>query len=325
MSLIDLFGRRINYLRLSVTDRCNLRCSYCMPSQGVIKKGHCEILRFEELYRIAATATKLGVDKIRITGGEPLVRKGILDFLHRLSALPQLKELVLTTNGILLPELAQDLADAGVQRLNISLDSLEADTFARITRRGALSSVLAGIDAAARAGLPLKINTVVMRGVNDHEILDFIRLTLKQKLSVRFIEYMPVIKEKGWQSLVMTGEEILKKIRRIHAFDPLDSGRGCGPAQMFRVRGSRGSFGLITPLSGHFCAHCNRIRVASDGHASSCLFGDNRIDLRPALSEPDDVTLRATFNALIKEKPERHHLSTLEAPHEPFVMANIGG
>lgn len=324
MSLVDPFGRKINYLRLSVTDRCNLRCRYCMPSKGVLKKQHSEILRFEELYRIAAAATELGVEKIRITGGEPLVRKGIIEFLARLSALPRLKELVLTTNGILLPELADALAAVGVQRLNISLDSLQPGTFARITRRGRLSTVLAGIEAAGCARLPMKINTVVMRGVNDNEILDFVRMTVDQKLSVRFIEYMPVIKEQGWQSLVLTGEEILAKIGQVYKFEPLEAERGCGPARMFQIKGASGSFGLITPLSGHFCAHCNRIRVAADGYASSCLFGDNRVDLRPALAD-GDARLLSMFRELIESKPERHRLSTLDAPHEPFAMANIGG
>ena len=325
MSLIDAFGRKINYLRLSVTDRCNLRCSYCMPTEGVPKKQHNEILRFEDLFRIAETATELGIEKIRITGGEPLVRKGIVDFLAQLSNLPRLKELVLTTNGLLLPEMADALCAAGVQRLNVSLDSLKAETFTRITRKGRLSTVLAGIEAAGYAGLPMKINTVVMRGINDDEILNFIRMTIDQQLSVRFIEYMPVIKAKDWQSLVMTGQEILNLISRNHQVEQLEAGRSCGPAKMYRVKGATGSFGLITPLSGHFCEHCNRIRVSSDGRASSCLFADHRLDLRPALQLSENDGLAAAFRTLINEKPDRHHLSTVDAPHVPFVMANIGG
>lgn len=325
MSLIDTFGRKINYLRLSVTDRCNLRCSYCMPAEGVIKRQHGEILSFEELHRITTVATGLGIEKIRITGGEPLVRKGIVDFLARLSALPGLEELVLTTNGILLPSMADDLRAAGVRRLNISLDSLRDDTFARITRQGRLSDVLAGIEAAERTGLPVKINTVVMRGVNDTEILDFIGMTMERSVSVRFIEYMPVIKESGWQSLVMTGQQILKHIINTHQVELVKAGARCGPAKMFRVKGAAGTFGLITPLSGHFCAHCNRVRVSADGHASSCLFSDRRIDLRSALEMGGDDSLVSALRAMIDAKPARHPLSTADAPHIPFAMSNIGG
>lgn len=325
MPLIDSHGRKVNYLRLSVTDRCNLRCSYCMPEEGVTKRQHSEILRFEELHRIAEVATELGVEKIRITGGEPLVRKGIVDFLARLSKLPRLKELVLTTNGILLPDMADDLKAAGVRRLNISLDSLQPETFTQITRQGRLDDVLTGIEAAAYSGLPVKINTVIMRGVNDSEILDFIRMTLDLSLSVRFIEYMPVIKAPEWQSLVMTGQQILEQITRVHQVEELATDRRCGPAKMFRVKGSRGSFGLITPLSGHFCAQCNRIRISSDGHASSCLFSDNRIDLRPALNSEINAPLESALRDMIGAKPARHHLSTAEAPHVPFAMSNIGG
>lgn len=325
MPLIDSHGRRVNYLRLSVTDRCNLRCSYCMPAEGVEKRRHSEILTFEELYRIASVATELGIEKIRITGGEPLVRKGIIDFLNKLSDLPGLDELVLTTNGTLLAEMVDDLHSAGVKRLNISLDSLLPETFARITRQGRLDDALAGIEAAGYAGIPVKINMVVMRGVNDDEILDFIRMTMDQPVSVRFIEYMPVIKESGWQSLVMTGEQILDHISQTHQVEQVQAGHRCGPAKMFRVKGAAGTFGLITPLSGHFCAHCNRIRVSSDGHASSCLFSDRRIDLRPALQSVGSAPLAAKLRAMIGEKPARHQLSTKEAHHVPFSMANIGG
>lgn len=325
MALIDSFGRKINYLRLSVTDRCNLRCQYCMPASGVAKKDHREILRFEELYRIAAAATELGVEKIRLTGGEPLVRKGILNFIDQLSHLPKLKELVLTSNGVMLADMAEALAVAGVQRLNISLDSLKSETFAKITRTGDLARVLEGIRVAEEAGLPVKINTVVMRGINDDEILDFVRMTLEKKMSVRFIEYMPVIKATGWQSLVLTGEEILARIARELDIEPLEAERICGPARMYQVKGASGSFGLITPLSGHFCAECNRIRVSADGCASSCLFSNQQVDLRAALAKGGDIGLLSAFRDMTRAKPEGHQLSTLDAPHEPFVMANIGG
>lgn len=325
MALVDTFGRKINYLRLSITDRCNLRCSYCMPSDGVAKRTHNDILRFEELYRIATIATELGIEKVRITGGEPLVRKGVVDFLSRLSALPKLKELVLTTNGVMLPSMAQDLYDAGVKRLNVSLDTFDEATFTRITRQGKLSDVLAGIAAARDIGLPVKINTVVMRGINDGEILDFVEKTLDSPDSVRFIEYMPVIKAQNWQSLVMTGGEILEHISQTYEIETVDSGHLCGPAKMYRIKGAAGTFGLITPLSGHFCSQCNRIRISADGHASSCLFSDDRIDLRPALSHISDSFLKTELLQMIGSKPAQHNLSTTHASHVPFAMSNIGG
>jgi len=325
MALIDPHGRKINYLRLSVTDRCNLRCRYCMPEAGIVKCGHKEILTFEQLYDIAAAATSLGIEKIRITGGEPLVRKGILPFLDRLSSLDGLRELVLTTNGTLLSSMAHALRDAGVKRLNISLDSLQPDTFRQITRRGYLSDVFDGIEAAEDAGLPVKLNTVVMRGINDEEIDDFIRLTLHAPVTVRFIEYMPVIKESGWQSLVVPGNEILERISAAHDLEGVESARCAGPARIFRVKGATGSFGLITPLSGHFCDQCNRIRVSSDGHASSCLFSDRRVDLRSTLKGGRSACLISALERMVGGKPARHQLSTSQAPHTPFVMANIGG
>ena len=196
MKLIDSFGRKINYLRLSVTDRCNMRCRYCMPAEGVAKLCHEDILSYEALFRIAQSAVALGIEKIRVTGGEPLVRKGIIDFLARLAGIPGLKQLVLTTNGLRLAEMAEELRAAGVQRLNISLDSLQPEVFARITRGGDLSRVLAGITAAERAGFPIKINMVVMRGINDAEVVDVASLALHKPYTVRFIEYMPAIKER---------------------------------------------------------------------------------------------------------------------------------
>jgi len=232
---------------------------------------------------------------------------------------------VLTTNGVLLPKMAADLHAAGVKRLNVSLDTFHQQTFSRITRLGKLTDVLDGIQAARAVGLPVKINTVVMRGINDHEILDFIAKTSDPSVSVRFIEYMPVIKKEGWQSLVMPGQEILDYICQTHQIEPVDSGRRCGPAKMYRVKGAGGNFGLITPLSGHFCAQCNRIRISADGHASSCLFSDDRIDLRCALNQQEDLFLKEKLREMIGAKPAQHHLSTTHAPHVPFSMSNIGG
>jgi GTP 3',8-cyclase len=324
MQLIDTYGRRINYLRLSVTDRCNLRCSYCMPTQGVAKIGHGEVLSYEEMYRVAREAVALGIEKIRITGGEPLVRKGVVQFLGRLSQLPGLKELVLTTNGVLLKEMALPLRRAGVQRLNISLDSLQPELFAAITRGGELSRVLEGIAAAERAGFDaLKINMVVMRGINDQELLDFAALTLDKPYLVRFIEYMPTLREPGWETLSLSGQEILERIAGRYQLLPVVGGELAGPSRNFRIKGGRGGIGVITPVSGHFCDSCNRIRVTSTGLVRSCLFSGSGVELRPYLETGDPRLLREVLSDIVAAKPGRHRLGEEGQPQ--VAMSGIGG
>ena len=325
MPLIDAHGRKINYLRLSVTDRCNLRCQYCMPAGGVEKCTHANVLRFEELYEIAAAAVSLGIEKIRVTGGEPLVRKGILPFLERLAGLDGLRELVLTTNGTLLPKMAKDLRAAGVRRLNVSLDSLHPVTFSHITRGGRLADVLDGLQAAEQAGLPIKLNVVAMRGINDGEILDFAELTLRKPYAVRFIEYMPAIQEENWQERVVTGAQILETISSRYQLVPAATQVCAGPAQNFLIPGAQGMVGLITPLSGHFCATCNRIRVTSTGRVRSCLFSDQGTDIRPVLARRDPAQLAETLRRLVVSKPGMHQMSVAESEHTPFSMADIGG
>ena len=325
MQLVDNFGRKINYLRLSVTDRCNMRCSYCMPETGVPKLDHADVLSYEQLFALAEQAVAMGIEKIRVTGGEPLVRKGIAGFLGRLAKITGLRQLVLTTNGVLLKGMAEELKAAGVQRLNISLDSLRPEVFARITRRNDLAQVQAGIAAAERAGLPVKINMVVMRGVNDSELADFAALTLEKPYAVRFIEYMPVIKEPAWQSMLLTGDEILARLGEHFSFTQIVGSELSGPALDFKIAGSRGSIGVITPLSGHFCGNCNRIRITASGKVRNCLFSDREFDLRPALQEGDPALIRAILRDLIVGKPAGHGMSRTESEHTPFTMAQIGG
>lgn len=325
MELTDPFGRKINYLRLSVTDRCNMRCVYCMPAGGLPLLNHGDIVSYEELLLIAETAVAAGIEKIRVTGGEPLVRKGIVPFLARLAAIPGLRQLVLTTNGIFLDEMAEELRQAGVQRLNISLDSLRPATFAGITRGGDLRRVLNGIAAAERAGFPIKINMVVMRGINDAEILDFAALTLDRPLTVRFIEYMPAIRADNWESLILPGETVLDRIGLRFPFTPLERDGLAGPAKTFRIEGAAGTIGVITPVSGHFCGECNRIRVTAAGKARSCLFSDAGLDLRPLLARDDEAGLAAALRAIVDRKPGRHSLAAAEESHTPFAMSTIGG
>lgn len=326
MNLTDSLGRKINYLRLSVTDRCNMRCFYCMPREGIVKQQHGAVLSYEELLLISQTAVELGIEKIRITGGEPLVRHGIVGFLGMLAAIPGLKHLALTTNGLQLAEMATDLYKAGVQRLNVSLDSLQPQTFSEITRGGELARVLAGLEAAEQAGFPPpKINCVIMRGVNDAEILDFADRTLSHGNSIRFIEYMPAIKEANWQRYCISGEEILQRIAGRYDLEQVAKGPYSGPSRDFRIPGAVGSIGIITAVSGHFCSECNRIRVTSTGQAKGCLFSDEKTDLIPWLRPPDPKGLAAVLRRIVLAKPERHDISKGGYTHKNFKMSQIGG
>jgi GTP 3',8-cyclase len=326
MELTDSFGRRINYLRLSVTDRCNLRCRYCMPGEGVPHLTRGAILSYEDLLFIARTAMRLGIEKVRVTGGEPLIRKGIASFLARLAEIPDLQHLALTTNGLLLEEMAGSLHDAGVQRLNISLDSLRPATFAVITRGGDIRRTLAGIAAAERAGFPApKINMVVMRGVNDDEVVDFAALTLDKPYAVRFIEYMPTTGAEGWHSLAIPGQEVLERIARRYPLHPIDKGKFAGPAKDFKIAGAAGTLGFITPVFGHFCGDCNRIRVTSTGMARGCLFSDEEIDLKPLLRAGDAAGLEEALRRVVCIKQDRHRLSEEGAGKRQFEMSKVGG
>lgn len=323
--MADILGRSINYLRLSVTDRCNLRCQYCMPAAGVSKKACGELLRYEDLLKIAASAASLGVEKIRVTGGEPLVRKGVIDFIARLKQLPGISEVALTTNAMLLAESAELLKQAGVGQLNVSLDSLRAETFAEITRGGALSRVLAGLQRAEECGLRIKLNMVVMRGINDIEIEEFAALSLTRPWSVRYIEYMPTIRESNWRMRVVSGAEILDRLRQRFDLRPLATGRLCGPARPYRIDQAVGTIGIISPMTEHFCGSCNRIRVTSDGSAKSCLMSDDALDLRAFLGEGQEEQLRTALLSVIDGKPERHHLGEASGSPSSFSMASIGG
>ena len=326
MQLTDSHGRTINYLRLSVTDRCNMRCFYCMPSQGVANKGHDAVLSYEELFQIAEAAVSIGIEKIRITGGEPLVRAGITDFLQRLSGIQGLRHVALTTNGLLLSDMAQGLRQAGVQRLNVSLDSLKPETFSEITRGGDLAKVLAGLYAAELAGFPPpKINVVIMRGINDDEILSFAKMTKIRGNSIRFIEYMPVVKEEGWQRYCISGEEILARISESYPLEQIDKGPFAGPSRDFKIPDAAGSIGIITAVSGHFCSDCNRIRVTSTGQAKGCLFADEKTDLTPWLRPPDREGLTEVLRKIVSGKPDRHGISKEGYEHSNFSMSQVGG
>ncbi len=308
--LTDSFHRKIDYLRLSITDRCNLRCIYCMPEDGVLKLDHSEMLSYEEIVRLAAISISMGISKVRITGGEPLVRKDALRLCESISKLPGLGSLTLTTNGVLLSDFAEDLFRAGIRRVNISLDTLRPERFLRIARKDLFGRVWDGIMAAWRAGLsPVKLNTVIMAGVNDDEIEDLARLTFKFPFHVRFIEFMP-FQQCDYDSLFLPASRILERLRSIGRLEETGEPESNGPAQHFAFEGALGKIGIISPVSDHFCPNCNRLRLTADGKLRTCLFSVDETDLRGLLRKgASDEEIAAAMRAAIDEKPEKHHLS----------------
>lgn len=321
----DRLGRAINYLRLSITDRCNLRCCYCMPKEGAPACGHNEILRYEELLRIVRVAAELGVNKVRVTGGEPLVRKGVMGFLRQLNEIQNIQEVTLTTNGLLLQDQAAEIRSVGVERVNVSLDSLQPETYKNITRGGALKQVLAGLETAEKEGLKLKLNMVVMRGINDSEIEDFAALSIEYPWSVRFVEYMPTTRDKSWQSQVISGADILRRLQQQYDIEAISVARSCAPARPYRIRNAQGTLGIISPMTEHFCSYCNRIRVTSTGLAKNCLLSNDAIDLKPFLSDGDDNELRTILMNVAASKGLQHNFLESVSEETSFAMSNVGG
>ncbi len=326
--LTDAFARPITYLRISVTDRCNLRCTYCMPEAGLPWIPKAEILRFEEIERIVAAAAVAGVRSIRLTGGEPLVRRDLASLVRALAAIDGIDDIALSTNGLLLTAQIDELASAGLRRVNVSLDTLRADRFERIARRPGLDRVLTGIDAASAAGLgPIKLNCVVMRGVNDDELLDFAELTRERALYVRFIELMPVVENAGAQrGEYVSAAEMLARIGEREGLERVAGPGGNGPARYFAFPGAVGAVGVISPLSHDYCDTCNRVRLTADGRLRLCLFGDYHIDLRtPVRAGASRAELTALFQGGMLIKPERHHLQLGEPGSRMRAFSEIGG
>jgi cyclic pyranopterin phosphate synthase len=329
--LRDSSGRTINYLRISVTDRCNLRCIYCMPSQGVRLIEYKEILRYEEIIRIARVAAGLGLKKIRLTGGEPLRRRDITFLVKGLSGINGIDELTLTTNGVLLQKYAFPLKEAGLTRVNISLDSLNPFRYREITRGGDIKVVLDGIREAERAGLePISINMVPVRGFNDDEIEAFALLTLEKPYRIRFIEFMPLGARDFWSpERYVSQDEIRKRIESLGKLEPAHINTG-GPARYWRFPGARGVIGFISALSNHFCNECNRLRITSDGRIRPCLFSETEIDLKPVLRcGGDDRELERLLILATECKPEGHNYSSSKPPSGEIKscrpMSGIGG
>lgn len=316
----DSFERDINYLRISITDLCNLRCKYCMPEDGINKINHENVLTFEEIYEISKNLVSLGITKIRITGGEPLVRNGIVELIRKISSLDKVKDLSMTTNGILLKKYAKDLKEAGLDRVNISLDTLNEEKYKDITRTGNLKDVLDGIEEAKKVGLnPIKINVVLIDGFNINEIEDFVYITQAEKIDVRFIELMPIGEGLNWnKNSYLSGNIVLEKVKELVKVESEDIS---SPATYYKLPNGKGRVGIISPMSCKFCSNCNRLRLTSQGKLKLCLHSDEEIDLRKSLQDGED--LKKVIREAILKKPEEHQLE--KGVYTNKSMFQIGG
>jgi cyclic pyranopterin phosphate synthase len=330
--LIDRFGRVHDYLRISVTDQCNLRCVYCMPEEGLEFLPNDQMMTADEIVKIVRAGAKLGIRKIRITGGEPLVRKDIVEIVAGVASIPGIEDVSLTTNGILLASKAEALRKAGLTRVNISLDTLDPSKFRMIARRGELRKVLEGIEAAGTVGFhPIKLNCVLLKDMNDGEIEAFLRMSYEQPLHVRFIEYMPIgHDDEGWRSMYLPLDHVKEAAARLPwTAEPILDVLGNGPSEDWRFVGGKGSFGFIHPISDQFCAKCNRLRLTADGQLKPCLYWVDELNLRPFVD--DEAALEQLFFKALDLKPENHEMAAKltfeEQSHTPTLrrMSQIGG
>lgn len=327
--LIDSLGRQITYLRISVTDRCNSRCVYCMPLAGVPWKSHDEILRYEEIAEIVRVMAAEGVRAVRLTGGEPLVRPNLSELVNMLAAIPGIEDISLTTNGLLLEQQAEELAKAGLKRINVSLDTMKPDLFQRITRVGSIERVMRGLEAAEKCGLtPIKINMVVMRGINEDEIIPMARLSISRPWHVRFIELMPLGNQEPWGDDFPSPQTMYYSIRDIRAqlealgLEAVQEKSGNGPAMEYRLDGAQGRVGMIAALGEAFCGSCNRMRLTADGYLRPCLMSASEINLKEALRSGQPIL--PLIQRAVEIKPLGHELASRPAP-EGRCMMQIGG
>lgn len=318
--MIDQFGRNINYLRVSLTDRCNLRCKYCMPAEGIPKLDHEDILSFEEVKKIVKAAVTIGINKIRYTGGEPLVLKGIDSLIYETSLIQGIKDISITTNGMLLYDAAEDLKKAGLNRVNISLDTLKADKFSDITRGGDLNKVVQAIHKCISLGYsPVKINTVILKGINDDEIEDFINLTRELPVHVRFIELMPMGEALNlYKEGTITCDEIIRKFSNLSSLINEKS----STSELYKLPNAKGVVGFIRPISCKFCEYCNRIRLTATGNIKPCLHSEKEYSIKESLQ--DEELLVSTLKGIILGKPFEHNLQQ-EGSHSGKMMYQIGG
>lgn len=341
--LVDQFSRTISYLRLSLTDRCNLRCMYCMPEENegkptYIKTGkflpHSELLSYEELLRVVKLSVSLGMTKIRLTGGEPLVRKNIIEFIHKLNQIEGLEQVRLTTNGVLLDDFANKLYEAGVEHINVSLDTLQKEKFKKITGRDSFDKVWKGLMKAVDLGFKIKLNAVAMKNINDDEFKDFGRLALDYPFQVRFIEFMPVGGDGSNQKeQFIESDKIQDELKSLGTLQPFPERRGDGPARMYDLKsvdGRHGKVGFISPISHHFCDKCNRLRLTSEGRLRACLLTDNETDLKALLrNNGTDEQIVEQIRKTILNKPQGHNLQIEKKAEDGnscnSKMSRIGG
>jgi cyclic pyranopterin phosphate synthase len=328
--LIDRFGRQITYLRISITDRCNMRCVYCMPPEGILIQPHEKIMRFEEIVRVARVAAENGILSMRLTGGEPLLRHDLPELVSMIAEIPQVDDISITTNGLLLEEKAKLLAEAGLRRVNISLDTLDPEKFKKITRGGSLEKVWRGVAAAEKYGLqPIKINVVAMKGINDDEIIDLARLSLTHNWTIRFIELMPVKNQAAWGdefptvdgSYYISVHEMLDLLSPL-GLNPIEQKTGRGPAKEYHLDRGIGKIGFISPIGEHFCDTCNRLRLTADGNLRSCLLNDAEVPILQKLREGEPIL--PLLEEAVHLKPEGHEL-LLEHLPQGRCMRQIGG
>jgi cyclic pyranopterin phosphate synthase len=350
--LADSFGRVMRDLRVSVTDRCNFRCLYCLPETeeaanfyrarfDVLKpprplpatlpvrwKARAELLTFEEIERVVRLAVALGIEKVRVTGGEPLLRQGVEELIARLARIPGLRDLAMTTNGFMFAPKAEALRRAGLQRVSFSLDSLDAANFKKLTGRDGLREVLHGIERARELGFaPVKLNAVIIRGTNDHEIEALVEFARSRDLSLRFIEFMPLDAGRAWlRELVMPGREILDRVRARHELTPVRPANASETARRWRFGDGRGELGIIAPVTEPFCGHCNRLRLTADGQVRTCLFSLSEHDLKAELrSGADDAAVQARLRDIVRQKEDRHHIGEPDFRPPERAMSCIGG
>ncbi|WP_088808668.1 MULTISPECIES: GTP 3',8-cyclase MoaA [Listeria] len=331
--LTDRFGRAHDYIRISVTDRCNLRCVYCMPEEGLKFLPHEKVLSKDEIVDFMKIMAQFGIKKVRITGGEPLLRTDIVEIVRGIAAIPEIEDIAITTNAMYLAKKAEALKEAGLSRINVSLDSLKADRFKEITRGGRLQKVLDGIKKAEAVGLfPIKLNVVLIKGQNDDEIIDFLKFTQDKDINIRFIEYMPIGHAgNSWKKKYLSLTTIFDKCKEVgFEYEAVDSVRGNGPSENYRLKGAAGTFGLIHPVSSHFCASCNRLRLTADGYIKACLYWDEELNIRPYIQNNPEELMKIVQQS-IDNKPENHEMALKlqdeDTSHKPTWrrMSQIGG
>jgi len=327
MKLIDPCNRNLNYLRISITDRCNLKCLYCVPRDLIPRLSHAEILTYEEILRLVKIGIKLGISKVRVTGGEPLVRKGVYGFLNELSNIDGLADLSMTTNGVFLKDNLEKIRSAGIMRLNISLDTLKPAKFKQITGLDFFERVWDGIEAAWRMGFdPIKLNIVALNGINDDEFVDMARLSFEYPFHIRFIEYMPIGESQLGSHPLLLAPEIKKRIGVLGRLIPIRNSVNDGPARRYRFEGARGEVGFIHALSHHFCDRCNRLRLTASGRLRPCLLSDHHEDIKgPMRRGCSDDELAEIFMMAVRHKPSDHNLAVLNPARICSQMHVIGG